>query len=215
VLLAGLFVGVLVTGRWRWLLNPWTWAGAAAALFIWLPNIVWQIQHDFVGLAFTSAIHARDVAIGRTRSFVPEQFFVSTNPITVPLWILGLWFYLFAADGRKYRLIGWLYVATLALFLLLEGRSYYLGAAYPMLFAAGGVVLERCLAARSDSGRRLGKIVVGAGVDRWRSAQPADCASQLRPHACAGLGERARARPIRSCWRHRTGQISAVLCRVH
>jgi hypothetical protein len=164
VLLAALLVGLLATGRWRWLINPWTWAGAAAALVIWLPNIVWQVQHGFVGLAFTSAIHARDVAIGRTAAFVPEQFFVSTNPITTPLWLLGLWFYLFAADGRKYRLMGWLYVVSLVVFLVVQGRSYYLGAAYPMLFAAGSVVVEGWLAARSDVLRRVGQVVVAIGL---------------------------------------------------
>ena len=164
VLLVALLVGVLVTGRWRWLIHPWAWAGVAVALVIWLPNIVWQVQHEFVGLAFTSAIHARDVAIDRTRGFVPEQLFVSTNPITVPLWILGLWFYLFAADGRKYRLIGWMYLVAFLVLLLAQGRSYYLGAAYPMLLAAGAVVLERWLAARSATLRRFGEIGVACGV---------------------------------------------------
>ncbi len=89
VLLLGLGVGVLITSRWQWFTQRWIWAAAGIALLMWLPNLVWQVQHAFVSLAFLSAIHARDVAIGRTQGFLPEQLFVSTNPLTVPLWILG------------------------------------------------------------------------------------------------------------------------------
>jgi hypothetical protein len=75
-----------------------------------LPNLVWQVQHEFVSVAFLNAIHARDVSIGRTHGYLPEQLFVSTNPLTVPPWVLGLWFYLFSRTGRRYRLLGFLYV---------------------------------------------------------------------------------------------------------
>ena len=48
--------------------------------------------------------------------------------------------------GRRFRLLGWMYVVPFALFLVAQGRSYYLGPAYPMLLAAGAVVGERWLA---------------------------------------------------------------------
>jgi hypothetical protein len=157
-------VGVLVTREWRWLTQRWVWLGAGVALLLWLPNLVWQFQHGFVSLEFLSAIHARDVAVGRTQGFLPEQLFVSTNPLTLPLWIPGLWFYLFSREGRPCRLLAWLYLVPFVLLLVAQGRSYYLGPAYPVLIAAGSVVVERWLAARGQVVRRVGQTLVAIGL---------------------------------------------------
>ena len=51
-------------------------------------------------------------------------------------------------DGRRYRALGIIYLGTLAEFIVLHGKSYYLAPANPMLFAAGGVAVERVFAAR-------------------------------------------------------------------
>jgi 4-amino-4-deoxy-L-arabinose transferase-like glycosyltransferase len=162
VLLAGLAVGLALTAHWRWLASRWLWAGVALAAVIWLPNVIWQVQNDFISLQFLTAIHARDVALGRTGGYLPEQLFVSASPLTIPLWVAGLWFYFFAPAGRRYRLLGWLYLVPAVLFLALQGRSYYLAPAYPMLLAAGSVVLERWLAGRGAGVKRLGQIATVA-----------------------------------------------------
>lgn len=161
VLLAGLLVGVLITSRGRCLTQRWLWIGVGVALVIWLPNLVWQVQNGFISLAFLSAIHTRDVAIGRAQGFVPEQFFISTNPLTVPLWVLGLWFYLVSPGGRRYRLLGWLYVVAFVLLLVVQGRSYYLGPGYPMLMAAGSVVVEGWVETRGPLFARVGRAATG------------------------------------------------------
>jgi 4-amino-4-deoxy-L-arabinose transferase-like glycosyltransferase len=143
---AGLVGGVVLTKARRSLIAPWLWAGVAASLLISLPNLFWQGQHGFVSLAYLSAIHARDLQIGRTRGYLIEQLFVSASLFTIPLWIAGLWFYFFAPAGKRYRLLGWMYMIPLMLFLLAQGRSYYLAPAYPPLIAAGAVAGERWLA---------------------------------------------------------------------
>src|SRR4051794_11520591 len=100
---ASLVAGVLLTSARRYLVSPWLWGGAALALLIVLPNLLWQAQHGFVSLEFLATIHARDVAIGRTQGYLVEQLFVSASPVTIPLWVAGLWFYLFSHAGRRYR----------------------------------------------------------------------------------------------------------------
>src|SRR5512136_3165357 len=72
-LVAGLLAGVLFTPARRFLKSPWLWAGAALALLIFLPNLVWLVQHRFISLEFLSSIHARDVRIGRTGAFLISQ----------------------------------------------------------------------------------------------------------------------------------------------
>ncbi len=91
--IAGIVSGVLLTPARRYLKSRWLWAGAALSVVIFLPNVIWQMRHDFVSLAFLNHIHARDVEIGRTDGYFVQQLFVSANLFTLPLWMAGLYFY--------------------------------------------------------------------------------------------------------------------------
>ena len=148
--LAGIAGGIVLT-RPRSLLNKWLWCGAGIAFLIFLPNLIWQVRHNFITLDFLRFIHARDVARGNTDGFLSAQFWSMTNPITVPVWIAGLYFLFFKQESRRYRMIGWMYVIPLVLFLIARGRPYYISPAYPMLFAAGAVWGERWLETLSSS----------------------------------------------------------------
>ncbi len=74
--------------------------------------------------------------------FLIEQI-VTMQPTTLPLWLAGLSFYLFAREGRPYRALGWIYVVLFVLFVALNAKFYFLAPAYPVLFAAGSVAIER------------------------------------------------------------------------
>lgn len=154
---AGLVGGVLLTNPRRHLSSPWLWGGVAISLLLFLPNLLWQINHNFISWSFLSEIHARDVTIGRTDNFLVEQLLVSTSPPTVLLWGPGLYHYLFSAAGKRYRLLGWMYLIPFVLFLLTQGRAYYLAPAYPMLIAAGAFLWEQRLNSLADIKRRLSK----------------------------------------------------------
>jgi hypothetical protein len=150
---AGLVGGVLLTDARRYLKSPWLWGGVALSILIFLPNLIWQFQHNFISLEFLSSIHARDVEIGRAEGYVIEQFLLSSNPFVVPLWVAGLLYYFRNQNGKHYRIIGWMYVIPFLIYLFTQGRSYYQAFAYPMLFAAGAVAwqawLERISAQKS------------------------------------------------------------------
>lgn len=143
----GLVGGLFVTGMFdknirRHLRSRWLWMGVALSLIIFLPNLIWQVQHHFISLDFLRHIHTRDVGQGRTRGFLPEQLYVCVSAGLAPLAFMGLWFF-FSERGRKYRLLGWMFVLTLVLFVVAQARSYYLGPLYPVLLAGGSVVWER------------------------------------------------------------------------
>jgi Dolichyl-phosphate-mannose-protein mannosyltransferase len=139
---AGVVAGVLLTPVRRYLKSPWLWAGVALSLLIFLPNMIWQIRHHFISLEFLQHIHKRDVGEGRADGFVRDQFMISTNPFTAPIWLAGAYFYFFSAAGKRYRLLGWLFLVPLVLFMVGKGRGYYVAPVYPMLFAAGSVLFE-------------------------------------------------------------------------
>jgi len=161
---AGIVAGVLLTPARRYLKSPWLWCGAGLAVLIFLPNLIWQIRHGFISPHFLQHIHARDVGEGRANGFVPDQFMISTNPFLAPLWFAGLFYYFGATDGKRYRLLGWLYVVPLALFLFAKGRGYYLAPTYPMLFAAGSVLWERWVKSISTAWSRVVRGVTFAAI---------------------------------------------------
>jgi len=142
-LAAGVAGGMLLTAARRHLGSSWPWAGAALAVLIVLPNLIWQVDHNLVTLDYLRSIHARDIRWGRTDHFLLGQLWKNTHPVVVPLWLAGLWHLLVARSGRRLRMLGLMYVIPLVLLAFLRGRDYYLAPAYPMLMAAGAVRLQQ------------------------------------------------------------------------
>ena len=140
----GVVAGVLFTDARRFLRTKWLWYGVGLSILLFLPNVVWQARHHFISLDFLSYIHARDIRIGRTKGFLPDQ--LKLTLLALPLWIAGLHFYAVSAAGKRFRALGWMYIVPLLLFIVAQGRGYYLAAAYPMLYAAGSVWGEQKLA---------------------------------------------------------------------
>jgi len=154
--------GVLFTDARHFLRSQWLWIGVALSILIWLPNLLWQAQHHFISLDFLSHIHARDIRQGRTQGFLPEQ--LQLMGFATPLALAGLYYYFFARDGKRFRMLGWMYVVTLLLFVVAKGRSYYLAPAYPMLYAAGAVWGEGWLATLQRGRAMTIRTVVWAGL---------------------------------------------------
>lgn len=141
----GVVAGLLLTPARRLLWNRWCLLGGTVAFLIFLPNLVWLIQHDFPMLELLANIRAnqRNVSLSPLQ-FVLQQV-VLLNPLTLPLWLAGLGYLFFSREGKAYRVLGWAYLVVLGVLLATQGRTYYLAPAYPMLFAAGSVVLEEWL----------------------------------------------------------------------
>lgn len=152
----GLVVAVLMTTARKYLRSKWLYLGAGLALLIFLPNLVWQIRHDFVSLEYLTSIHARDIEWGRADDFLPNQLIETTNPFTLPLWTAGLGACLIGASMIRFRTLGWIFLVTFALFFINRGRSYYTAPAYAMLLAAGAVWFEAWLQERALKTRQLG-----------------------------------------------------------
>lgn len=137
---AGLVAGVFATPLRGHLRSKWLWIGAIVSIAIAAPNLVWQMHHNFITLDFLKSIHARDVRIGRTGSFFQDQIYIASNAVTVPLWILGL----YAVIRRpRYRVLCWMFLVPVAIFIAMHGRGYYTTPLYPMLLAAGAAELDR------------------------------------------------------------------------
>jgi hypothetical protein len=138
----GIVVGLLLTEQRRVFLNKWIWLGGLAAFLIFLPNLLWNIHYDWPFVQLMRAIHTegRDVVWGPGAFFFQQTLVM--NPLTAPIWLAGLFALLFSARLRPYRVLGWSYVISYAILFVLHGKNYYLTPVYPMLLAAGAVVIE-------------------------------------------------------------------------
>jgi hypothetical protein len=141
------FVGMLLTPARRHLLTPWPWLGGVLASAFLLPYVFWQIRHAWPTLEFW-ADYGEKVDPASPVEFLIEQV-VMMQPPTLPLWLAGLYYYLFSGDGRRFRQMGWIYIILLVIFALQNAKFYFLAPAYPMLFAAGALVVERFVRRRS------------------------------------------------------------------
>jgi Dolichyl-phosphate-mannose-protein mannosyltransferase len=162
--IAGILAGMLLTGARRYFFSGWFWGGVAVALLIFLPNFLWQVRHGFISVHFLQHIHVRDVGEGRADGFWRDQFIICANLFAAPLWIAGLVGFL---RDRRYRMLGWMYLIPLALFVIGKGRGYYVAAAYPMLFAMGAVEGERWVASLRRGWRLTVEGLFFAGVTAW------------------------------------------------
>ncbi len=143
--IAGILGGMLLSPARRFFATRWFWAGVGIALIIFLPNFIWQARHGFISQQFLQHIHARDVGQGRAKGYLWQQVVICANLLATPLWVAGL---IALLRNPRYRMLAWMYAIPFAMFLFGNGRSYYLAAAYPMLFAMGGVGGEKWVAER-------------------------------------------------------------------
>ncbi|MBV9770301.1 MAG: glycosyltransferase family 39 protein, partial [Bryobacterales bacterium] len=143
---AALVLGLLLTPERRLLRNRWLLVGGAIAFLIFLPNLIWNIQHHFPFLELQANIRhsGRDVPLNPFAFFGQE--ILSMNPFALPIWLGGLWFYFFTQAGRRFRAIGWAWIFTAAVIVTLSPRIYYLFPGFPVLFAGGAVLCEYLLA---------------------------------------------------------------------
>lgn len=137
-------IGLVLTEHRREFLKPWIWLGGAIALLVLLPNLVWQILHNFPTLEdlHNVQVTGKNVVLSPSK-FVLQQF-VIMHPVLSLIWMAGLWNVLLGR-GTKYRLLAWIFLAFFIMMVALHGKDYYVVPIYPMLFAAGAVALEGAL----------------------------------------------------------------------
>jgi hypothetical protein len=140
--------GLVLSGQARLFRSKWIWIGAALALAIFLPNLLWEARHGWPQIEVV-----RNAQQFKNEAITPLQFVFEQvlflQPLALPVWLAGLWWYFARPEGKRFRFLGWSYVFVLALFIVLGGKSYYALPIYPLLMAAGGVALESFFAARS------------------------------------------------------------------
>jgi hypothetical protein len=126
--------------------NKFLYFAFAIVLIMVLPNIVWQIQNDFPAI-----VHQRRLAelqlekLDRFEFLTDQLEFLFTFLFSVT-GLIGL----FAnAELKRFRVVGISVVIIFFGMWALNAKPYYFFAAYPLMFAAGAMMLEKISKARS------------------------------------------------------------------
>ena len=144
----GIVIGLVLTKHRRVFLSRWFWLGGLLALLIFLPNLIWSIQHHwpFLELMHNIRSDGRDVQLSPLEFFLQQILLV--HPLNGPIWILGLFALFFSERFKQFRFLGWTFLICFVTFVALKGKNYYLAPIYPMLLAAGAVTIEAALSSR-------------------------------------------------------------------
>jgi hypothetical protein len=143
----GLGLALLFTPLRAHLRRREPWLGGLLAASLFAPYVIWNARHEWATLEFMQNATRYKIAglspLGFLLAQIPE-----IHPFNLPLWALGLGWLLLGREGRRFRALGIIYLAALAVMAFQKSKPYYLGPAYTMLLAAGAVALERFLLAR-------------------------------------------------------------------
>jgi hypothetical protein len=147
---AALAVGLLISPH-RWMfLDRRLWLGGMVAAIIFLPYLIWEGAHGWPTLEFMlNASRYKNIELSAP-AFFGQQFLLA-GPQNAVVWIPGFLFLLFSRSLRRYRIFAYMYIVLFIIFTTQNGKPYYLGPAYTILFAAGATAIEHVVDTR---GRR-------------------------------------------------------------
>lgn len=140
---AGIFMGLVFTSNRRLLLAKEPYIAAGIAFLIFLPYLIWQHVYDWPLLEFIQNASSNKYVENSAFDFASEATMMM-HPFNFLIWVIGLGFFIFHRNGKKYRLLG---IIFFTVFLILASnktsKAEYLAPAFPMLLAGGAVLIGK------------------------------------------------------------------------
>lgn len=115
------------------------WVAAAIALLIAVPSLAGQVAHDWPFLQQMQALRGQQLERVTAAAFLTQQpLMLGGAALIVPLGVVA------AVRGDRASQVTLLLLASIvALMLVLHGKEYYAGPAYPVVLVTGAVWLDR------------------------------------------------------------------------
>jgi hypothetical protein len=155
VLAAGAAVAVLLTPLRRWLLTPWPWLAAAIALLIGSPSIAGQFRLGWPLLDQMNDLRQEQLFRVTPLDFATSQLLLGPTTLVAMIGLIAL---LASRLLEPFRVVGWTALMCWLLLVGLHGKAYYFGGMYPVLYAAGALVLGRAAAPVPGTPARIGAV---------------------------------------------------------
>lgn len=138
-----LIAGLAISPQRKLLINR-TWIYAfLIAFLIFLPNLIWQITYDLPVIA-----HLNELKQKQLDHIKPSEFLIQllvTHASASVVWLSGLFYIFISKSNKRYLFLGISFILVIASLTMLQGKVYYSFGAFPMLFAAGGICMQKVL----------------------------------------------------------------------
>ncbi len=142
--LFSLLFALLLTFR-RIFLNKHLYFAALLALIIVLPNIIWQVNHNFPLIRHMEELKATQLQFVAPTDFLLSQLLMNLPCIYI---VVAAFVYSFSRQGNRCTFIPLALLLVIGLLVAMKGKDYYAMAAYPPVYALGAVAIEKYTAAR-------------------------------------------------------------------
>jgi Dolichyl-phosphate-mannose-protein mannosyltransferase len=141
--LIGLCIGLLVTPARRIFAWRSCWIGLLIALLVTAPSLIWQTVHGWPFLALILHHHSTGTNLtGNPLAFEIRQI-IDMNFLLAPLWIAGVIAPFAVEELKPARFLSIAFVVTTIVNVITGGKSYYLFAVYPTMFAVGAAAFRQ------------------------------------------------------------------------
>jgi hypothetical protein len=136
-----ILIGMTFTPLRKYFFDKYFWLGIFISIVIILPNVIWQIQNDFISAAYYKNIIAYN-STTLPLTFIIMQI-IALNPLVFPVCLLGIIFLFLKTEGKPYRVFGWMFLISFFYFLFMKvNRPDRLAPVYPILMSGGSIMAE-------------------------------------------------------------------------
>ncbi len=123
---AGLAIALLFVSQRKYFRCSQFWLGGLIAVLIASPYLIWIATHDFLTLeyfaGYSKALAYSSTGVFGFWQFIKDQIIIM-NPLSFPIWAMGLYYFIFNKTGKRFRLIGLTYIGILILCLILTASQ--------------------------------------------------------------------------------------------
>jgi hypothetical protein len=137
----GVTIALCISPQRKYVFTRWFLLSKVIVTVFLIPFLYWQHTQGWPIVSFAQYYSGGKTYSVSLLEFTWFQIFVM-HPFTLPIWISGLYFLFFSSNGKRYRAIGWLYLLLFVVFAILRAKFYFLIPVYPVLFAAGAVMID-------------------------------------------------------------------------
>lgn len=138
-----LLVALVITSRRKSFIIRWPWLAMLIVIGICSPYLIWQWIHHWPLITYWH--HYAQLRNSITPFIFWQKLILDTNPISLPIWIGGLYYLLFHREGKQYRVLALIYLLLLVFFMSMQFDPGMQVTSYFPLFAGGAVLLERLI----------------------------------------------------------------------
>ena len=140
---------LLLTKSRKYFAAKWLWIALLIAAVMAAPYVLWQYFHQWPLVEYLQEYSKYGTYHANPLEYI-MMITLMINPISLPLWLLGFYYYFFVKEGKAYKIFGFIPVFLFfVLFIVMKAKAYMILVTFIPLIAAGSVLLGKSLENRN------------------------------------------------------------------